>query len=112
MLDQTKINLMNYRKKLKKFLKGLTKDFMSKFSILNGANFFSSGIFQNYSVFIPAIKHIKYFDGTTQIYSWKSNWMSEKSIENLTKSDRNFDTTFIDHHSLQHANFNGHCLIK
>ena len=38
--------------------------------------------------------------------------MSEKSIENLTKSDRNFDTTFIDHHSLQHTNFNGHCLIK
>ena len=46
---------------------------MSKFSILNGTNFFSSGIFQNYLVFIPAIKHIKYFDGTTQICSWKSN---------------------------------------
>ena len=72
---------MKYRKKLKKFLKGLTKDLMSKFSILNGTNFFSSGIFQNYLVFIPAIKHIKYFDGTTQICSWKSNWMSEKVLK-------------------------------
>ena len=40
---------------------------------------------QNYLVFIPAKKYIKYFNGTTQICSWKSNGMSEKSIENITK---------------------------
>ena len=33
--------------------KGLTKDLINKFSILNGAKYFSSGIFQNYLVFIP-----------------------------------------------------------
>ena len=85
--------------------KGLTKDLIDKFSILNGAKYFSSGIFQNYLVFIPAIKHIKYFHGTTQIYSWKSNGMSEESIENITKSDSNFAPTFVNHHLFPDPNF-------
>ena len=38
--------------------------------------------------------------------------MSEKSIENITKSDSNFAPTFADHHLLPVINFNGHCLIK
>ena len=38
--------------------------------------------------------------------------MSEKSIENITKSDSNFAPTFVDHHLLPDINFNGHCLIK
>ena len=38
--------------------------------------------------------------------------MSEESLENITKSDRNFAPTFVDHHSLPDINFNGHCLIK
>ena len=49
--------------------KGFTKGLINKFSILNGAKYFSSGIFQNYLVFMPAIKHIKYIHGTTQVYS-------------------------------------------
>ena len=53
--------------------KGLTKDLINKFSILNGAKYFSSGIFQNYLVFIPAKKYIKYFSGTTRMESWKLN---------------------------------------
>ena len=39
--------------------------------------------------------------------SWKSNGMSEKNIENITKSDSNFD-----HHLLPDINFNGHFLIN
>ena len=69
-------------------------------------------MFQNYLVFMPAIKHIKYFEGTTQIYSWKSNGMSEESIQNIAKSDSNFAPSFVDHHSLPGMNFNGNCLIK
>ena len=45
--------------------KGLTKDLTGKFSILNEAIYFYSGIFQNFSVFILAKKYIKYFTGTT-----------------------------------------------
>ena len=47
--------------------KGLTKDFPDKFSILIGAKYFSLGIFQNYLVFIPAVKYIKHFSGTTRL---------------------------------------------
>ena len=71
---------------------------IDKFSILNGAKYFSSGIFQNYLVFMPAKKYIKYFSGTTRINSWKYNGMSEENIENITKSDSNFAPTFVDHH--------------
>ena len=38
--------------------------------------------------------------------------MSEKNIENITKSDINFVPTFVDHHLLPDINFNGHCLIN
>ena len=49
---------------------------MNKFSIFNGAKYFSSGIFQNYLVVIPVKIYIKHFSGTTRIDSWKSNGMS------------------------------------
>ena len=88
--------------------KRLTKDLINKFSIPNGAKCFSSGIFQNYLVFKPAKKYIKYFIGTAWIKLWKSNGMSEKSFENITKSGMNFAPTFIDHHLLPDVNFNGH----
>ena len=72
---------------------------INKFSIANGAKHFSLGIFQNYLVFMPAIKYIKYFHATIRIHSWKSDGMSEESIENIIKLDSNFAPTFVDHHS-------------
>ena len=85
---------------------------INKFSNLDGGKYFSSGIFQNDLVFIPAKKYIRYFSGTTRIDSGKSNGMSEGNIENITKSDNSFAPTFGDHHILPDINFNGHCLIK
>ena len=38
--------------------------------------------------------------------------MSEENIENITKSDRNFAPTFVDHHVLPDINFNERFLIK
>ena len=38
--------------------------------------------------------------------------MSEKNIENITKSIRNFAPTFVDHHVLPDISFNGHCLMN
>ena len=55
-----------------------------KFSIPNGEKYFSSGMFQNYLVFMPANKYIKYFTGTTRTESWKFNGMSEGNIVNIT----------------------------
>ena len=85
---------------------------INRFSILNEAKYFSSGIFQNYLVFIPTKKYIKYFSGTTRIKSWKSNEISEENIENITKSNSNFAPTFADHYLLPDINFNRHCLIN
>ena len=70
---------------------------INKISVLNGAKYFYSGLFQNYLVFIPVKKDIKYFSDSTRIELWKSNGMSQESIGNITKSDSNF--------------FNGHCLV-
>ena len=85
---------------------------INKFSILNEAKYFSSGIFQNYLVFIQANKYIKYFRDTTRIDLTKFNRMSEVNIENITKSESYFAPTFVDHYSLPDMNFNGHCLIN
>ena len=85
---------------------------IDKFSILNGAKYFSLGIFQNYLVFIPTKKYIKYFSSATRVESRKSNGMSEESIENITKSGSNFAPAFADHHLLPDLNFKGHCLRK
>ena len=79
---------------------------INKFSILNGAKYFSSGIFQNHLVFISAKNYIKYFSGTAKIDMWKSNGISEENIENVTKSDSNFAPNLIDHHVLPDINFN------
>ena len=109
--DLNKSELNELSKKAKAIsTKGLTKDLIYKFSILNRAKYFSLGIFQNYLVFMPAKKYIKYFSSTTRIESWKSNGMSEENIENITKSDSNFAPTFVDHHLLPDIDFNGHCL--
>ena len=38
--------------------------------------------------------------------------MSEKSTENITKSESDFVPTFVDCHIVPDIGFNGHCLIK
>ena len=92
--------------------KGLTKDLINKYSILNGVKYLYSGILQSYFAFIPAKKYIKYFSGTIQIYSWKSNEISEESIERIAKSNSLFAPTFVIHFILSDVNFNGHGLIN
>ena len=63
--------------------KQLAKKLVNKFIILNRAKYFSSGIFQNYSLLIPAKNYIKYFSSTTRIDSWKPDGISEENIENI-----------------------------
>ena len=70
------------------------------------------GILQNYFVFVSAKTYIKYFSGTTEIYLWKSNGMSEKSIENITTLDYLFAPTLVKDYPLPYVKFNGQCLIN
>ena len=112
-VTSNKSELNELSKKLKAIsIKRLAKDLINKFSILDGAKYFPSGISQSYLVFIPAKKYIKYFSGTTKIYSWKSNGMSGESVENITELDSNFAATFVEHHVLPEINFSGHCLVS
>ena len=85
---------------------------INKFSIFNGPKYFSLTIFQNYLVFIPAKRYIKYFSGTTWNDLSRSNGMSEENIENITESDRSFVPTFVDQHLLPGINLNGYYLIN
>ena len=73
---------------------------------------FFSGIFQNYSVFIPPKKYIEYFIATISINLWKSNGISEENIENITKSNSNLPPSFVGYHVSPDINFNRHCLIN
>ena len=88
------------------------KNLTNEYKILNDAKYFSSGIFQNYLVFIPGKKYIKYFNGTTQIYSRKYNEISEETIEIITKSNSLFVPIFVNHYILPDISFNGYCLIN
>ena len=88
------------------------KNLINEYKILNDAKYFSSGIFQNYLVFIPSKKYIKYFNGTTQIYSRKYNEISEETIEIITKSNSLFVPIFVNHYILPDVSFNGYCLIN
>ena len=93
---------MNYQKKGKSIsTKWLTKDLINKFSVLNGAKCFSSGIFfQTFLVFTLAKNYIKPFSDTSRIGLLKSNGISEENIKNITTSENNFVTTFVYHHVL------------
>ena len=73
-MDNKLKNVTSYKKGLNELskkvkaisTKAITKDLINKMSVLNEAKYFFSGIFQNYLVFIPAKKYIKYFSGTTR----------------------------------------------
>ena len=82
------------------------------YKILNNTEYFSSGTVQNYLVFISAGKYFKFFSLKTETFLWKSNGMSEKSIENITSKEQNFGPTWIDSYPLPDVKFNGHCLIN
>ena len=83
---------------------------INKYRILNGAKYFSVGVFQNYLVFISANKYWKFFSGTTQIYSWKSKGTWEESIGKMTNSD--ITPTLVNTYSLSYAKFSGKYLIN
>ena len=57
--------------------KELTKDLINKFSIINAAKYFSSGIFQNCLMFTPAKKYIICFSSTTWIHLWKMEFQKK-----------------------------------
>ena len=85
---------------------------LNKYGILNGAQYFSSNVLQNYLVFILANKYFKLFSGATEIYLWKFKGIPERSIENITTTSSSFAPTLINSYTLPYVKFSGHCLIN
>ena len=85
---------------------------INRYSILNVANYFYSGILQNVLVFTSAKEYFRFFTLTIQIHSWKTKGMSEESIKNITVSNNCFAPTLINYYSLPNAKFNEHCLVN
>ena len=81
---------------------------INKFSIRNEANFFSSGIFQNYLEFILAKKTLNILVALLGLIRGNLIECQKK----ILKIYCNFAPTFVDHHILPDITFNGHCLIK
>lgn len=48
--------------------KELIENSINKYSVLNNAKYFSSGVLKNYQVFISANKSVEFFIGTDQIF--------------------------------------------
>ena len=70
---------------------------INKYSILNGAKYFSSNGLQNYLVFLPNNLHTKYISNNdNEIESFTSIGMSQKSIKNSHTSDTTFSPELID----------------
>ena len=92
--------------------KGTTKDLTNKYSIFTGAKNFSSGVLQNYLVFISFNKYIKFLHKTQEISLRKSKGMSEESIKNPPGSDNNFSPSLVNPCPLPDLKFNRHCLIN
>ena len=91
--------------------KGSTKDLINGYKILNGAKYFSSGILQNYLIFLSTKKYFRFLTNTSQVSSWKSQELSEESIENTTTSNINFTLPLIYYYPLPDAKFNGQCFL-
>ena len=77
---------MNYQKNLKAIsTKGLTKDLINKFSIVNGAKYFFLGIFQNNLAFMPDKNKLNIFVALLELF--RGNLM--KCQENILKIQLN-----------------------
>ena len=101
---------MYYQKKVKAIpAKGLTKDLIINLMFLMTHN----TCIQEYYKIILCLYQLQntfnIFMTNIQIYLWKFNGRTEESIENITISDCNFASTFVDHYVLPDINFNRQC---
>ena len=94
MLIQNELNKLLRKAELMS-TKGLTKDLINKYSIVNGAKYFSSVGLQNYLIFTPPSRYITAFIRANKIYSWISKGISDESIKSPSESGSTFVPEFI-----------------
>ena len=103
---------MSYQIKLKQYQQRINKGNKNGYKILNTAKYLSSGIIQNYLIYLSTKKICTFFTNTSKVLSWKSKWLSEESTRNITASDSHFAPTFINYYPLPDIKFNGQYLVK
>ena len=89
-----------------------TKYLVGKYSILNGAIFFSSDRLHNYLLFISTrpIFWISKDGSKSKIESWNSTIMSDQSIKNPHTSYISFASNMIKDYQFWKVEFKGTCL--
>ena len=61
--------------------KGLTKDLINAYSILNGTKYFAEDESQNYLVFQPVFNYFKRLSNDSRNIAWKFDSLSERSFK-------------------------------
>ena len=93
--------------------KGLTKDLINGYGILNGAKCFDKDGLQNYLLLQPVFKYFQTFTGTDRIFAWQSIRLSERSSKTPITSGNSFTLklSFIYIERIG-PRFIGNCLIQ
>ena len=71
--------------------KGLTKDLINKYKILNIANYLSLGILQNYLILIPARKYFRFLVVNQKFVLENLMESHKKTIQSITTIGQKFD---------------------
>ena len=71
--------------------KGLIKDLINKYKILNIANYLSLGILQNYLILIPARKYFRFLVVNQKFVLENLMECHKKTIQSITTIDQKFD---------------------
>ena len=87
--------------------KGLTKDLINNYSILNGGKYFGENGSENYLVFQPCFTYLTRTDD--KIVLWQSKEMSEESIAPPSTTNYRFAAKRIGKYSISTIKFNGDC---
>ena len=67
--------------------KGLTKDLINGYSILNGGKHFPGHGSQNYLVFQPVFEYFKWFTKSSRTIAWNPICLSAVNIKSLDRSN-------------------------
>ena len=79
---------------------------INKYSIVNGAKYFSSGRLQNYIVAVLT-RHVGFLANDGKICFWKFTWTSKKGIKNPQTSDISLTPDLINGYPIKSVKLKG-----
>ena len=89
---------MDYNKVEAISTKGLTKDLINAYKILNRATYFYSGTLQNHLIYFSYKDNFTFFTNIRKFLSWESIGLSQERVENITKPASNFASYLINYY--------------